>query len=78
MKSMTCRDLGGACDTVFRADSFEEMGELSKRHAVEMFRKGDTAHLQAAEAMRGMMSEPAAFQEWFEAKRREFEALPDE
>ena len=78
MKSMTCRDLGGACDAVFRADSFEEMGELSKQHAMEMFEKGDEAHLKAAEAMKARMSEPGAFQAWFEGKRREFEALPGE
>jgi len=76
MKSMTCKDLGGACDMVFEADSFEEMGDLSKKHAMEMFAKGDEAHLKAAEAMKSMMSEPGAFQEWFAKKQREFEALP--
>ena len=30
MKTMTCRQLGGACDLGFRAESFEEMAELSK------------------------------------------------
>lgn len=28
MKSMTCRQLGGACDKVFKANTFEEMGSL--------------------------------------------------
>ena len=76
MKSMTCRDLGGACDIAFEADSFEEMGELSKKHAMEMFAKGDEAHLKAAEEIKCMMSEPGAFQEWFAKKLKEFEALP--
>ncbi len=75
MKSMTCRDLGGACDEVFHAASFEEMAELSKRHAMAMFERGDEAHLQAAEAMKAMMAEPGAFQAWYEGKRKEFEAL---
>lgn len=78
MKSMKCRDLGGACDAVFRADSFEEMGELSRKHAMEMLEKGDEAHVKAAEAMKALMTTPGGFQEWFEGKRREFEALPRE
>lgn len=38
MKTMTCRQLGGASDQVFRAASFEEVAALSKRHGMEMFR----------------------------------------
>ena len=41
MKTMTCKQLGGACDKEFHANSFEEMAELSKRHGMEMFQKGD-------------------------------------
>ena len=78
MKSMTCRDLGGACDVVFRASSFDEIGELSKSHAMETFKIGDEAHLKAGEAMQALMSESGAFQEWYDGKRREFEALPSE
>lgn len=34
---MTCKQLGGACNHEFRADTFEEMAELSKSHGMEMF-----------------------------------------
>ncbi len=78
MKSMTCRELGGACDAVFRAATFEEMAELSKRHAMEMFTAGDEAHLRAAAAMQELMSDPVAFQAWFEERRRSFEDRPAE
>lgn len=47
MKSMTCNQLGGACDKVFRANSFEEIAEQSKKHGIEMFQKGDKPHLEA-------------------------------
>jgi len=30
MKSMTCNQLGGACDKEFHAVTFEEMAEMSK------------------------------------------------
>jgi len=36
---MTCKQLGGACDKEFHANSFEEMADLSKKHGMEMFKK---------------------------------------
>ena len=75
---MSCAQLGGACDETFQADSFEEIGELSKNHAMEMFQKGDEEHLQAAEKMKELMQEPDAMKKGFESKRAEFEALPDD
>ena len=76
MKSMTCKQLGGACNLVFQAETFEEMAELSKKHGTEMFQKGDEAHLQAMNKMRVLMHSPDAMKEWFDNKRKEFEALP--
>jgi preprotein translocase subunit SecA len=76
MKTMTCRQLGGACDLEFHAASFDEMAELSKQHGMEMLQKGDQAHLKAMEDMRSHMSDPGAMQRWFDGKRAEFEALP--
>ena len=49
MKSMTCKQLGGACDKIFQADTFEEIAQLSKQHGGEMFRAKDPAHLAAME-----------------------------
>ena len=78
MKSMTCKQLGGACDHVFQAETFEEMAEMSKKHGGEMFQKGDTAHLEAMNKMRALMHSPDAMKEWFDNKRKEFEALPND
>ncbi len=75
---MTCKQLGGACDKEFQASTFEEMAELSKKHGMEMFQAGDEAHLEAMQKMQGLMQAPDAMKEWFEGKRREFEALPEE
>ena len=47
MKAMTCKQLGGACELEFRASTFEEMAELSKKHAMEMHQQNDVAHLKA-------------------------------
>ncbi len=78
MKTMTCKQLGGACDLEFRADSFDDMAALSKQHGMEMFQKGDEAHLNAMNEMQALMQSPDAMVEWFENKRKEFDALPSQ
>ena len=75
MKTMSCKQLGGACDLEFRANTFEEMAEMSKKHGMEMFQKGDEAHLKAMEEMKELMSNPDAMKEWFDGKKKEFETL---
>lgn len=78
MKKMTCRQLGGACDHEFTAETFDEIAEKSKRHGMEMFQHGDEAHLKAMNEMQTLMKSPEKMQEWMENKRREFEGLPNE
>lgn len=78
MKTMTCNQLAGACDKTFSAETFEEMAELSKQHGMEMFQAQDEAHLQAMSDMQALMSKPGAMEQWFESKRQEFEALPED
>ena len=73
---MTCKQLGGACNLEFHANTFEEMAEQSKKHGMEMFQKGDQAHLDAMKNMQVLMNNPDAMNNWFDQKRREFNALP--
>ena len=77
MKTMNCRQLGGACDLEFCANTFEEMAELSKQHGMEMHQNNDSAHLEAMQKMQELMKNPEDMNNWFESKRREFEALPE-
>ena len=60
MKTMNCKQLGGACDEEFSANTFEEIADLSKQHGMAMFQQKDEAHLQAMQAMREIMQSPAA------------------
>jgi len=76
MKLMTCKQLGGACDLEFRADTFEEMADQSQKHGMEMHQKQDSAHLEAMQEMQALMQKPQDMEKWFESKRQEFEALP--
>ena len=79
MKTMTCKQLGGACDKEFHADTFEEISGLSKQHGMEMFQKNDKPHLDAMNKMRELMvsADSDAMKNWMNAKREEFDALPD-
>ncbi|MGR5092587.1 DUF1059 domain-containing protein [Vibrio maritimus] len=73
MKSMTCKQLGGACDLEFQADTFEEIAELSKQHGMEMYQQQEPAHLDAMAKMQELMKDPAAMQVWYNNKKREFD-----
>ncbi len=73
---MTCKQLGGACAKEFHANTFEEMAELSKQHGMEMFQKGDEAHLKVIAEMMELMKSPDAMNKWLEDKKNEFNALP--
>ncbi len=70
MKTMTCKQLGGACDKEFHAKSFDEIAEMSKKHGMEMFQKSDAPHLKAMNEMQEQMKPPNAMSDWFENKRK--------
>ena len=76
MKTMTCRQLGGACDLEFQAETFDEMAALSQQHGMEMLRNNDPAHLGAMREMQARMKDPDEMAAWFEARKAEFESLP--
>ncbi|MCM4151348.1 DUF1059 domain-containing protein [Arenibacter sp. N53] len=77
MKTMTCKQLGGACNMQFHANTFEEMAEQSKKHGMQMFQAGDKEHMAAMNKMQELMKSKDAMTKWFENKKKEFETLPD-
>lgn len=64
MKTMTCNQLGGACDLEFKGETFEEIVEQSKEHGMEMFQQADQAHLAVISEMQKLMQSPAAINDW--------------
>jgi len=78
MKTMSCKQLGGACDKQFSANSFEEIVEMSKLHGMEMFQQQDSVHLEAMGRIQKLMMDPQAMTEWFESKKAEFNSLKDD
>ena len=77
MKTWTCKDLAGACDAEFHADTFDEMAEMSKKHGMDMLEQGDQAHIEAMAKMKELMSDPEAMKEWFESVRKMFDGLSE-
>jgi hypothetical protein len=75
MKTMTCKQLGGACDVEFKAETFDEIAQLSQQHGNEMFQKKDEAHLNAMNKMQKMIQAPNRMQEWMDKKRNEFNSI---
>lgn len=75
MKTMTCKQLGGACDKEFQADTFEEIAQMSQNHGAEMFQMNDEAHMQAMNEMKELMRDPEAMKQWMESKQQEFASL---
>ena len=43
-----------------------------------MFQIGDEEHLKAMNEMKKLMKTPGAMKDWFEKKRKEFNALPED
>lgn len=78
MKTMTCKQLGGACDKVFKANTFEELAEQSKLHGMDMFQQQDADHMAAMQEVISLMADPVAMQAWMDKKRAEFDDLPED
>jgi predicted small metal-binding protein len=76
MKTMTCKQLGGACDQQFSANSFDEIAMMVSKHAREQVQNGDAAHIEAMNEMRRSMASPDAANAWMDDKRKAFDALP--
>jgi hypothetical protein len=78
MKTMICKDLAGACEVEFRAETFDEMAELSRKHGMEMAEKGDKAHIEAMQKMSELMSDPEAMKQMMEGFQNDFDSIPED
>jgi predicted small metal-binding protein len=78
MKTMTCKQLGGACDHKLTASTFDELAMLVSKHAREQVQQGEAAHIEAMNAMRSAMTSPEAMNTWMAEKRKAFDDLPED
>ena len=74
MKTMTCKQLNGACETEFRANTFEEIAKLSKQHGMEMYQKGDKKHIKKMNEMMELMKDSKKIKKCMDKMRKDFDA----
>ncbi|MCU1361016.1 MAG: hypothetical protein JWN99_2305 [Ilumatobacteraceae bacterium] len=76
MKTMTCRDLGGACDLALRGSTADEIIKAQDGHLKTVVAGGDTAHLIAQQEMKSRWRHPISGMAWYKKVKRDFAALP--
>ena len=74
---MSCKQPGGACEKEFHSNTFEEIAEMSQLRGMKMFQNQDKDHLEAMNKIQAIMKQPETMKEWFETKKKEFEALSE-
>lgn len=77
MKTMTCRQLGGPCDTAHHGHDANDVIKAQDRHLKDAVAAGDTSHEPALSAMRGRWKRPVSGLKWYRQAQREFATLPE-
>lgn len=76
MKSMTCRQLGGACDLQHHGNDANEIIHAQDQHLKESVAAGSGDHEQALKEMKGRWKRPVSGLKWYRQVQRDFAALP--
>ena len=75
MKTMTCRQLGGACDLPLSGETADAMIKAQDSHLKEVVAAGDAAHEPALQDMKGRWKHPIAGMGWYRQVKKDFAAL---
>jgi len=75
MKTMTCRELGGACDLAHHGNSANDVIKAQDAHLKEVVANGDETHASALQEMQGRWKHPLAGMGWYRKAKRDFAAL---
>jgi hypothetical protein len=78
MPSMTCSQLGGACEHVHSGADANEIIAAQDRHLREAVAAGSTEHEPAARDMKGRWRRPISGLKWYRQVQRDVAALADE
>ena len=76
MKTMTCRQLGGPCDSAHRGETADDVIKAQDRHLREAVADGDATHEPALKQMKGRWKNPVKGMGWYKQAKRDFAALP--
>ncbi|MBB2988055.1 DUF1059 domain-containing protein [Terracoccus luteus] len=78
MKTMTCRDLGGPCDTAHHGESADDVIQAQDAHLKAAQDSGDESHREAADAMAARWKDPAGGMGWYQDTQQRFADLPED
>ena len=78
MKTMTCRQLGGACDLELHGESADDVIHQQDEHLKAVVAGGDDAHVPARNDMKARWRRPVSGLKWYNATKRAFADLPDD
>lgn len=78
MKTMTCKQMGGPCETAFQGDKADDVIKAQDAHLKEMVAGDDTAHESALKDMQGRWKRPISGMKWYTNTKKAFAALPED
>lgn len=78
MKTMTCKQMGGPCDSAFHGNNADEVIKAQDAHLKEMVEKGDKTHESALKEMQGRWKNPIKGMGWYMKTKKDFAELPED
>jgi predicted small metal-binding protein len=78
MKTMTCSQLGGACELALVGSDANEIIHAQDRHLREVVAAGDSDHEPALRDMKGRWRRPVSGLKWYRRVQRDFAAVPSD
>lgn len=78
MKTMTCKQLGGACDLALTGEDANEIIHAQDRHLREVVAAGSREHEPALRDMKARWRRPVSGMKWYRQVQRDFAAMPSD
>jgi predicted small metal-binding protein len=78
MKTMTCKQLGGACDLHLQGEDADAVIKAQDKHLRAAVAAGDPTHEPALSDMKGRWKHPIKGMGWYKDTKRAFAALPED
>jgi hypothetical protein len=76
MKTMTCKQLGGACELELRGETADDVIKQQDQHLKDAVAAGDATHEEALVQMQGRWKRPLSGMKWYRSTKRAFAAQP--
>jgi hypothetical protein len=78
VKTMTCRQMGGSCDTPFHGNTADDVIKAQDKHLKEMVANGDETHTNALKMMQARWKNPIKGMGWYMQTQKAFAALSED